>query len=152
MRALFVAVSLIAAGCRFDPAGVAGDDQPAFDAAAPLDAALDGGRPATFCADDPDLVACYRFDAADATEPHDDSAYGNDGIATAITFPDGHHGKAMAFGATSSVQIPDSASLDVSRITIELWVKPSTLPPQGGRAGLLDDNGEYGVFLAPDGT
>ncbi|HTJ46332.1 MAG TPA: LamG domain-containing protein [Kofleriaceae bacterium] len=164
MRRAFAIVLL--SGCSFDRAGVTTNDQidaailPTIDSApgtpdAPIvttpDAAVTTAKP---CPKDDALVACYRFETGDVSkEPHDDSKYKNDGLASAVTFTAGptSHGLAMSFGPTSTTSIPDSASLDVSQITIELWLYVNNLPPQGGRAGLVDNNNQYGLFLAPDG-
>ncbi len=148
------------AGCAFDASGArAADDADAggaidvdADVAAPVDAAVDG-----FCDDaDPDLVACWRFEVAGgAVEPHDESMYRNDGAASGVSFVAGRGGAgtALQMAPAASALVPDSASLDlIGNFTIELWVHADALPPDGGRAGLIDNNGAYGLFLAPDGA
>jgi hypothetical protein len=68
-----------------------------------------------------------------------------------VSGPPGH-GQAIGFGPTSIAAIPDDPSLDLRQAaTLELWLRAASLPPAGGRAGLLDNNGQYGLFLAPDG-
>jgi Concanavalin A-like lectin/glucanases superfamily len=150
-------------GCSFDRSGLApssGRDA-AVDAAGAADApeasdapAADAPVPAPPCPDDDALVACYRFEGANAgNEPRDESSYHNDGTSSEVAFilgPAGH-GNAMSFSATASAHVPDSASLDVKEVTMELWLYVRTLPASGARAGILDDNGEYGLFLAHDG-
>jgi len=140
-------------GCGFDRSGLtigdAATPDPAIDAA--VDAAVDAAA-APPCPDDPDLVACYRCEAGETPQPYDGSRYRNHGASSEVRFIAGHGvGTAMRFSPTASALVPDSASLDVTAITIELWLWVDALPPDGGRAGVLDDNGQYGLFLAPDG-
>jgi hypothetical protein len=151
-RALLV-LPLLAGACSFDGSGLGVATQPgeleAPDAAPAVpDAALTPSpcdRPA------PTLAACYRFEALTApVQPHDDSGNGNHGVATGVRFVAGRPGagQAIVTSATSSVRIPDSESLDPSEaLTLEAWVRPTTLP-LSGRAGLLDNNGQYGLFVA----
>src|SRR5689334_10303769 len=94
------ALVLLALGaCRFDPAGLEGGAHD--DAGLAADAGVSGdGAPApdatatsAFCANDPALVGCWRFEG----NGDDGSAYGNHAIATTVTYPAGHHGTAIAF-------------------------------------------------------
>jgi hypothetical protein len=157
VRGRWTLLAVAVAGCQFDGSGAA----PAFD---PIDAAVEvpvpdaapapdaAPPPPPFCdPGDPDLVACYRFEATDhAAQPFDESQYGNQGTATEATFAAGVAGQAMVVGSASLVRVPDSASLDVAAaVTMEMWVAPRTLPTT--RAGLLDNNAQYGLFLAPKG-
>ena len=110
--------------------------------------------PPPLCPDDPDIVACYRFENDGfARQPHDESSYGNDGTTfTGTSFVPGVHGSAVALNAGSSVKVADSASLDVKKITVEMRFRPGALPTAtGARAGLLDDNNEYGMFILTGG-
>jgi hypothetical protein len=147
-------VLLAIGGCSFDPGGLVGGlhDGAAPDTGTPApDATVTSG----FCTGDPDLVACYEFEGlANPAQPDDETAYGNDGAATSVAYAAGHHGTAMSFTDASSAIIPDSASLDVANITLEVWVKLDALPAAtgSGRAGILDNNGEYGLFVASDGS
>jgi Concanavalin A-like lectin/glucanases superfamily len=119
------------------------------------DAAGDGATadvtdgPSDFCdAEDPELAACYPFD--DATDlGHDGSSYGNHASTDGVSAAPGVSGTAVARGATSSMTVEDSPSLDVEALTIELWIRPSTLPYD--RAGLFDNDGQYGFFLLSSG-
>jgi hypothetical protein len=146
---------LVLASCRFDASGL--DGTSTHDAAiAPIDGDLPLDATTTrFCTIDPDLVGCYRFEVAgDAVQPHDDSSYANSGSASNGTYPAGTSGTSMAFDATSATLIPDSASLDVAQITLEVWVLLDSLPdPSGsGRVAVLDNNGQYGMFIASTGA
>ncbi len=148
----------LGAGCSFDPNGI-GSEAPVADAGSPAADALaptaDAAPGPPLCGpNDPDLIACFSFENP-ATPVDDESKYGNDGTAlgvVSVAGPPGH-GHAMGFLPGSVASVPDDASLDcTTAITLELWVRPHTLPASGGRAGLLDNNGQYGLFLAPDGT
>jgi hypothetical protein len=160
-RAVFMTAfaALVAAGCSFDDHGTAliilSFDAGAADAArADASQRPDAGPP--FCDEtDPTLVACYRFEDPGAPLL-DESMYGNDGtVAThlgAVPGPPGH-GQALELHPDSVALVPDSVSLNLRMsATLELWVRPTTLPAAGARFGLLDNNGQYGLFLAPDGT
>jgi hypothetical protein len=154
-RALLV-VSLLAGACSFDGSGLgvatqpgeleAPDAAPASPDAAPAPSPCD--RP------EPSLAACYRFEVLTApVQPHDDSGNRNHGVATGVGFVAGRPGagQAMVTSAASSVRIPDSESLDpAAALTLEAWIRPTALPVSG-RAGLLDNNGQYGLFVASSG-
>jgi hypothetical protein len=102
-----------------------------------------------FCdASDPYLAACYRFDDA-GNLGLDESQYGNHALASGVSAVAGVSGTALAHGATSVVKVADSASLDVAALTIEAWIQPSALP--ANRAGLFDNDGQYGFFLQSTG-
>ena len=151
---------MVGNACSFDPqgygAGLTDADAGLADAAVaePPDAAPDAAPIVPFCdEDDPTLVACYRFeDPRDLLR--DESSYVNDGTATNVDSLDGPpgHGLAIGFQSDSTTEIVDDVSLDAtSAITLEMWVRPASLPPSGERFGLLDNNGQYGLFLAPEG-
>jgi biopolymer transport protein ExbB len=133
--------------CHFDPSGLPASNEGAADADTPAaDSAVPGpdGMARPFCdAGNTDLVACYRFD--DSTG-NDQSQYGNHLTASNILFIPGQTGMALQTSAVSSVSAAESASLDVSALTIEMWVNPELLP-ETGRAALLDNNNQYGLFL-----
>lgn len=124
----------------------------AVDAATDTRDAPDAAPP--FCDPvEPTLVGCYRFEVAThPAQPWDESAYANHGTATSATFVDGPLGKAVSIGPATLLKVPDSASLAATNaLTIELWVRVRTLPATG-RAGLVDHDGRYGLFLLPGGV
>jgi hypothetical protein len=53
----------------------------------------------------------------------------------------------MQFGPTSEADVADSALLDLQAFTIEAWIYPTEIPATGLRAGIVDNNGQYGFFL-----
>lgn len=122
---------------------------------ADADAPDDGVVAPPFCdPTDPNLVGCYRFDVdVSAAQPHDDSKYANDGTSTSVGYVAGIEGKAMSFTPASSyTHVPDSASLDVtSALTLETWALVRSLPTPV-RAGLFDDDGQYGLFILASGA
>ncbi len=101
---------------------------------------------ASLCAQ-PDLAACYRFEK---TAPgKDDSGKGNDLTVAAVAAIAGVEGDAANLDAISRLKAPDSPSLSLaSAVTIEAWVKPTTIPVVG-RMGILDKQNAYGLFLYP---
>jgi hypothetical protein len=111
--------------------------------------------PLPFCdSSDATLIACYRFEQAEhAMQPWDESKYGHHGTATKVAYAAGPPGagKAIVVDNMSLVRVPYFATLGVtSQLTIEAWIKVRTLPATG-RAGIVDDNGRYGLFIHPMG-
>ncbi len=127
-------------------AGTTGDDT----ATAPEETSGGGDDPR--CPDDPRLALCFEFDdAADALVP-DGSGSGNDGLATELALTDGPWGQALDAGETSKLKVEDSESLDlIAGVTIELQVALAELPDEG-RVGLLDNDGQYGLFVRDSGA
>jgi hypothetical protein len=157
-------IAWLAMGCHFDADGVEGAagtvdadvtsaDARVDAAPAPRPDAAPAGPP--FCDRlDGTLVACYRFEDPDAPL-HDGSSYANDGSDVhdllLVNGPPGR-GQAIAFAAQSVAAISDDPSLDLrNAATLELWLRADSLPAVGGRYGILDNNGQYGLFLGPDG-
>lgn len=128
------------AACRFDH-GIATRTP---DAAEPdVDAAPDA-RAIPFCdTSDPSLVACYELDG----NANDATANVLHAQVTGVTWPAGRRGLAMEFTASSAADVPDSTAVDVSALTIDAWIRPTQLPAAGLRMGILDVNGQYGLFL-----
>jgi hypothetical protein len=103
-----------------------------------------GGNPLGFC-QQPDLVACWEFeDNAD-----DGSAANNDLTATNVSYGTGMVGKAVTLAANSTLSRAMNASWAMTHITIELWLRPTAVPATG-RQGIIDSNGQWGVFMHPD--
>jgi hypothetical protein len=111
----------------------------------PLDAGIDTPL-APFCdRGDPRLVACYEFEG----NTNDTSGHSLDASMVNVTFVAGQVGMAMQFGATSAADVSENPAFDVPQITIEAWINPSALP--AGRAGIVDNDGQYGFFLQSNG-
>ena len=97
----------------------------------------------------PGLVSAYSFNEGTGTVVTDVSGNSNNGtIGTATWSTSGRYGSALSFnGSTSRVDIPDSASLDLTTgMTIEAWVRPTTL--SNWRTVLMKEQ-RYGSGLWP---
>jgi Concanavalin A-like lectin/glucanases superfamily len=133
----------MAATDGFDDAAPAGD-RAMPDAAPPVDAVV---AVVPFCdPTDARLVACYQFE----NNLTDASSYHNSSTASA-SYAVGKFSQALLVGTVNGIDIADSASFDVTDLTIEAWISPSTIPTGTNRAGILDCEGQYGFFLHPNG-
>jgi len=80
------------------------------------------------------LVGQWHFDEGSGTAAKDASGFGNSGTLNGDPqWVDGVYGKALEFDGNDYVEVPDSASLDITdEITIEAWVKPAGQSTWGG--------------------
>ena len=123
-------------------------------APAPMNAPCDGGRCngagtcSAFC--DPTrsgLRACYRFEGGLL----DESAFGNHATSVAPRFDAGVAGRAWLVG-DAGADSRDDVSLDcTTALTMESWVYPEAFPTASGRTGVLDNDGQYGLFIGAGG-
>lgn len=95
------------------------------------------------------LVAAYSFNEGSGSTVADQSGNGNSGsIFQATWYTAGKFGKALSFdGSNDYVSVPDSNSLDVNRLTMEAWVRPTA--NSGWRTVLMKENGNemaYGMY------
>jgi hypothetical protein len=74
------------------------------------------------------LVGAWSFDAGTGTQAVDSSPSGNNGTLNGPTWETtGKVGGALSFdGVNDRVDVPDAASLDLTRLTVEAWVRPSS--------------------------
>lgn len=105
-----------------------------------------GGTVVGYC-DEVGLVACYRFEGSG----QDGSVEGNHASVTGLQYVTGQAGQAARFDAASSVTIPPDDSFGLGALTLELWLRPATLPASG-RFGLVDHPGRWSAWLRPDGV
>lgn len=100
------------------------------------------------CASD-DLRAHYLFEG----DVRDASGFGNDGLVIdAVGYAPGAVGSALLLGGAGVVHVPHGEGLVFTEtLTVEFWVQPRTIPASGARAGLVDDEGRFGLFLMPNG-
>jgi hypothetical protein len=77
----------------------------------------------------PGLVAAYGFSETSGTSVLDSSGNNLTGVISGATRTTaGHSGSALTFNGTSDwVTVNDAAVLDVTRVTLEAWVRPTTL-------------------------
>ncbi len=97
-----------------------------------------------------DLLACFAFEGA-AT---DESAAGLvPDMASNLSFVAGKEGQALelTLSPKSDLRLP-FATLNTPAMTIEMWLRPASLPSAGGRMLLVDMNGRFGVTMGDDGT
>jgi hypothetical protein len=171
------AVAFAAAGCGFAPSGnddmpadadadagdpvdASGDDAAPDPDAADVDApAVDGAVDARIDAT-PDaapvvsvlcdasnaaLRACFAFTGGTVTN----------GAGTSLSISSqnvgataGPVGGAIALTATSVIHIAESAALELpGPYTFEAFVRLGAAPSAAGRAGIYDENGEWGIFI-----
>jgi hypothetical protein len=98
------------------------------------------------CSQTADLVLCVRFEGAVV----DQSQYRNPISARQVAFAAGQPGgMAVDLGASSLISVADSTLFDLTTITIEAWVNPRA---SGRRMGIIDYDGQYGMFIQADGT
>jgi glucose/arabinose dehydrogenase len=74
------------------------------------------------------LVGAWGFDEAAGTTALDSSGSGNPGTVSGATRTTGKYGGALTFdGVNDWVTVPDANALDVNRMTLEAWVRPTGL-------------------------
>ncbi len=99
------------------------------------------------CPVDPDLRACIRFDQDLGGSYADFSGYNNTVTHSSGTLVAGVSDSAAYNAPGSTYQMADSVSLDLTNaITMESWVRLDS-QPSSGRAGLIDNDGQYSVIL-----
>jgi C1A family cysteine protease len=89
-------------------------------------------------------VGYWRFNEGSGSTAGDSSPYGNDGVISGASWATSIDGSgALSFdGVNDYVQIPDSASLDITNaITIEAWVKYDQIPTS--YAAVVDKESAY---------
>lgn len=144
-------VLMFVAACSFDhgrPGARSDGNETPFDMQPVTDAELDGPDRSSFCDEaGGSLVACYEF------EDNAQDASGHDLHATTsnVTFPAGKVGKALQLMDSGGADVAENAMFDVSAVTVEAWIRLTQQPGPGKRAGILDNNGQYGFFLHENG-
>jgi hypothetical protein len=106
-----------------------------------------GAGPRQPCPEDRDLALCLRFEKA----VKDESPYHLPFTATGAAYEPGADGFALRTAAGTDVHTADAPALQVTRLTLEAWLRPRVVPAAGQRAGLIDYQREYSMFLQPDG-
>lgn len=146
--ALFVSLH---GACAFDTGGGASGSDPGGGSPpdAPVPGAPDGAPASAACPEGTDLLACLTFDGA----AEDGSGYGNPVQVTgSASFVPGIDGQALDATSGVEVTIDETSVLDPpSALLIELWARADSFPAEGGRAGLVDNEGQWGLFLHAGG-
>ncbi len=94
------------------------------------------------------LVAAYSFDGGTGTTLADLSGNGNGGTISGAAWTTGHAGGALSFdGVNDIVNVPDSSSLDVTQVTVEAWVRPTSLGGQWRTVALKEKTGQMAYAL-----
>ena len=154
MRLVLLAAVLGACTFRVHPEAVprdgAGDslDGQVDAVDAPADAidarAIDAAPP--FCdPSDTTLIACYEFD----NTTNDASGHNLNASSTNVTYVTGKVGMAAHTDGTTQMNVAENALLDPPAITIEAWIRAPI--PASGRAGIVDNQNQWGLFLQPGG-
>jgi hypothetical protein len=140
--------------CAFDTGGGANGSDPTDPGGgsppdAPVPGAPDGAPASAACPEGTDLLACLTFDGA----AQDGSGYGNPVQVTgSASFVPGIDGQALDATSGVEVTIDETSVLDPpSALLIELWARADSFPAEGGRAGLVDNEGQWGLFVHADG-
>jgi hypothetical protein len=94
-----------------------------------------------------DLALCLRFEG----QALDESAHLHPLTISNVEFQPGVTRLAGSFAA-GGIAVPESSALDTPRLTIEAWINPRVLPAPGTQMGVVDNNGQWGMFLRPDGA
>lgn len=97
------------------------------------------------------LVGWWTFDGATSTIANDKSGAGNNGTlsATGISQGTGKIGQGLNFdGVSSTVQVADSNSLDVTNFTLSAWVNKNTA--EASKMNSIISKGSYGLKMGPD--
>lgn len=94
-----------------------------------------------------DLVAYWNFDEGVGNIANDSTENNNDGVITSASWTTGKYRDALSFNG-GLVNVSDSNSLDVSQVTIEVWVNVETF---GTDREIVQKNGAYGLKLGRSG-
>ena len=100
------------------------------------------------------LVAAYNFDEGTGTTAADSSGNGLTGDISGAVWAAGRNGNALAFdGANDWVTVNDANALDLTRVTISAWVRPSAHTPWT-TVVLKETSGDlaYALYANDDGS
>jgi hypothetical protein len=150
-----VAPLLVLAACSFEHAevptgGIGGSGGTGGEIDAGDMSGADAMRDAALAFCDPadtTLRACYEFES----NTLDGSSYHHDITANNLAFQNGHRGLGLST-KTGTYTVASSTGLDVAALTIKLWIKPTSLPSDGARMGLVDSASRWRLFVASDGA
>ena len=109
---------------------------------------FDAGSP-SFCDPAPGLVACYTFDNG---LTRDESGMGHDLVSLRVTAGPGVVASGARLAPPSELRVSDRPAFDFrTAFAVDFWFRAAMLPAAGNRAGLVDKNAEFGVFINAEG-
>jgi hypothetical protein len=114
----------------------------------PQDAATDAGTP--FCdPSDRTLIVCFRFEGSVT----DESSNAIVPMSSRVSYTAGVRGQAAVFTPPDGqIVLPNAPLWNAAEFTVEAWVNPTLLPGLGARAGVLDSDNRFGMFVYSPGT
>ena len=117
---------------------------------APSGAGPAGSSGRSLCdSSDPALIACFDFEGVIA----DGSSHAQPvEVSGPTAYVAGIHGQALGVEELTRLHVPSGPAWTYGSLTVELRFRPAALPAAGARAGLLDKEGAFGVFLHSDGS
>ena len=132
---------------QMPPRDAAGSDAPVI----PMDVAADVPDSDACSPARVDLIACFDFEGSIV----DGSSAGH--VITTVTnvsfaSAGGPDGMFAVVGPTSAISIAASTAFNTSAFTVTAWVRLEAVPPPGGRAGVFDSDGRYGMYIDPSGS
>jgi hypothetical protein len=141
------------------PADAAPDSAPAVDSGSSGISSIDAApavdtQPSTpppsmpACPTDPALLLCLDFEGAvrDMSEPPAPVT------VRAVSFEAGPSGQAGRVSGDSQITLASGVGLGGGPFTVEAWLRPDSLPTGAGRAGVIDKQGHFGLFVLPGGN
>ena len=104
------------------------------------------------------LRACYTFDG----DTRDRSSYGNHANSANVSYVAGKAGKALRLVSNSRVLVAQHPSLDLTAMTIKMWIRPTMFPVRQREAlagksegevrmGLIDGEATYRMYVQENG-
>lgn len=110
----------------------------------------DLGGPEDACPEAPALVACYAFEGGWQDDVLVDSVGAHSGSMTGAESVAGVRGSAAGTDAGTMISVPGSSALvGAPPLTLTAWVRVDALPQ--ARAGVMDRDGDYGIFVKATG-
>ena len=113
------------------------------------DSAIDGPPPGPFCdTGNAALAGCWEFEGT----TNDGSGHNHNATAQNTTFTaNGKVGMGIVLQANSLVAVADDNLLSPPNLTLEAFVRPTSLPTGGARMGVYDNDSSYGLFITDAG-
>jgi hypothetical protein len=137
------------AACSFhpNPQAVARDGAVDLDVGGGSDAAFTVDAAPPFCdPTDTTLIACYELEGT----TNDASGHDLNASSTGVTYVTGKLGMAAYADGSTQMNVAETPYFDPAALTIEAWIKAPI--PATGRAGIVDNQGQWGFFLQPGGA